>query len=248
METLLVLGLAGLLAGALNAIAGGGTFLSFPALVWAGVPPISANATATFAALPGYLGSAWAFRHDISTVPRRLLIRVSGISVAGGLLGALLLLITPATFFSNVVPWLLLLATAAFVFGPGIIRRRAEAGRPLSESTGLLVMVAVSIYGGYFNGGLGIMLLASFGLIGLSDLHQMNGLKNLLSVLLSVVSIVTYTLAGLIDWPSLLIVGLACALGGYIGARLAKSIRNPNLLRGIVVTIGLAMSVAFFLK
>jgi len=248
MLTLFVLAFSGFGAGVLNAVAGGGTFLSFPALVWAGVPPIMANATATFAAMPGYIGSAWAYRDHISGNARADLSRFLAITVVGGFLGAVLLLITPQDLFSGVLPWLLLLATLAFALGPIVVRQLSRSGKSVTGPVALGLLLAVCIYGGYFNGGLGIMLLAAFGLIGMTDLHQMNGLKNLVSAVLSVVSVLTYTAAGLIDWPSLFIVGLSCALGGYVGALCAKRIRSVGLLRAFIVTVGVAMTVLFFLQ
>ncbi|AOZ68025.1 hypothetical protein LPB142_00750 [Rhodobacter xanthinilyticus] len=248
MLTGIILVLAGLGAGALNAIAGGGTFLTFPALVWAGVPPIMANATATFAALPGYVGSAWAYRTDIDRGGKPPLAHLVGTAIVGGLAGAGLLLVTPEELFSGVVPWLLLMATLAFATGPSFVRCLAKSGHETSSPAALALVFVVSVYGGYFNGGLGIMLLAAFGVIGMTDLHRMNGLKNLMSVVLSVVSVTTYAVAGLIDWGNLLIVGLSCAMGGYIGAVLARRVRNTAVLRLFIIAIGLIMAVAFFMR
>lgn len=246
--SILLLIVAGLLAGALNAVAGGGTFLSFPALVWAGVPPIMANATATLSALPGYIGSAFAYRRDIRPGTVIGLPVLLALAVAGGLLGALLLLITPSQVFSGVVPWLLLLATLAFAAGPTLLRLLLRQRKGLSRLSALVLLAAICIYGGYFNGGLGIMLLAGFGLVGLSNLHEMNGLKNLLSAILSLVSVVTYIAAGLIDWPSALIVAPSCAVGGIAGAWMARRIRNMVALRIFITVTGLVMTVAFFLS
>ncbi|MCG7629984.1 sulfite exporter TauE/SafE family protein [Epibacterium sp. MM17-32] len=249
MLTTIALILTGLAAGALNAIAGGGTFLSFPALVWAGVPPIMANATATLSALPGYAGSAWAYRHDIGTGNgTSALARMVLIASLGGLIGAGLLLVTPGELFSGIVPWFLLLATLAFAFGPAYLRHQMRSGRHLSETAGHAVVFAVSIYGGYFNGGLGIMLLAAFGVIGMTDLHQMNGLKNLMSVILSLVSVATYTLAGLIDWSTAVILAPSCAAGGVLGAALARRVRNTALLRLFIIAVGIIMTLVFFVQ
>lgn len=248
MFEIIILVLAGLGAGALNAVAGGGTFLSFPALVWAGVPPIMANATATFAALPGYAASTWAYRDELNAGVGPSLFQISVTAIVGGLFGAALLLVTPEDLFSGVVPWLLLIATAAFAVGPAFMRHMAKSDWKLSQLSGLVLLLVVSIYGGYFNGGLGIMLLAAFGIIGMTNLHRMNGLKNLASVVLSVVSVLTYTLAGLIDWYSLGVVGISCAVGGYVGAALARRIRNLALLRGFVISVGLIMSAIFFAR
>lgn len=248
MLTFIVLALAGFGAGALNAAAGGGTFLTFPALVWAGVPPIMANATATFAALPGYVGSAWAYRADIVHGGRLSLARLLGAGLVGGFTGAGLLLVTPDELFSGVVPWLLLIATAAFALGPSFVRYLAKSGRDLSGPAGIALVFVVSIYGGYFNGGLGIMLLAAFGVIGMTNLHRMNGLKNLMSAVLSIVSVATYAVAGIIDWGNFLVVGPSCTLGGYFGAVLARRVRNTSVLRLFIVAIGLIMTVVFFMR
>ncbi|SFP94962.1 sulfite exporter TauE/SafE family protein [Tranquillimonas alkanivorans] len=247
MFSLLVLTITGLLAGALNAVAGGGTFLSFPALIWLGVPPIMANATATLTAMPGYIGSAWAYRHDVAAEGTLRLGAIILVSVAGGLAGAALLLITPGDAFVGIVPWLLLAATCLFAAGPRILsvvraRGRGAAG-PLLSATAILT---VSIYGGYFNGGLGIMLLAVFGLIGFTNLHGMNGLKNLLSAVLSIVSVTTYATAGLIAWESALVLAIATTIGGYVGASQARRIQRTELLRIGIVAVGAVMTVVFF--
>ena len=171
MLTILVLSASGFLAG-------GGTFLTFPAPVWLGVPPIAANATATAAALPGYGGSAYAYRRHIAAEGALPLRAILAVGALGAVLGAGLLLVTPAEVFDGVVPWLLLVATALFAAGPRLVRWLARRGvgraGPLASAMAIL---GVSVYGGYFNGGLGIMLLATFGLLGYADLHGMNGLK-----------------------------------------------------------------------
>jgi uncharacterized protein len=240
---------AGLCAGMLNAVAGGGTFLSFPALVWIGLPPIMANATATLTAMPGYIGSTWAYRHDMVAegvlAPRAIVL----IAVLGGLLGSVLLLLTPGKAFLGIVPWLLLLATCLFAAGPkllAMVRARGEGG--VGPVLAAVLVFGVAAYGGYFNGGLGIMLLAVLGLIGFTNLHAMNGLKNLLSALLSIVSATTYAFAGLIAWDSALELAIATTIGGYVGARLARRIRRMDLLRAGIVAIGAVMTVIFFTR
>ena len=186
MLEIFVLCVAGFATGALNAVAGGGTFISFPALVWLGVPPIMANATATLTAIPGYAGSAWAFRKDIAAEGALSLPVMLLISALGGLTGALLLTVTNEEVFMGLVPWLLLVATLIFAAGPKLLALLKGGG--LGTIGSVAVVLAVSIYGGYFNGGLGIMLLAVFGLMGFANLHGMNGLKNLMSTMISIVS------------------------------------------------------------
>ncbi|MCT4334891.1 sulfite exporter TauE/SafE family protein [Paracoccus sp. YLB-12] len=249
MGELLLLIAAGFVSGMLNAVAGGGTFVSLPALIWTGVPPVSANATATLSALPGYAAGAWGFRHDIlqeGDLALRTILLISGL---GSIAGALLLIVTPGDAFLAIVPWLLLLATALFAGGPAIlraIRRRGVSAMGPAISVG--VVLAVSIYGGYFNGGLGIMLLAAFGLIGYTNLHAMNGLKNVLSALLSLVSSVAFVLADMISWHEAGLLAASAALGGYVGARVSRGIRRLDLLRMFITGVGTATTIAFFLR
>lgn len=247
MLSIFVLIFAGLVAGAVNAIAGGGTLLTFPALVWVGVPPVMANATATLTALPGYLGSSWAFRRDIAAEGSLSLGIIIALSAMGGLVGAILLVMTPGEEFVGIVPWLLLLATLTFAFGPRFVAmtrsgNMAHTGPALSA----VAIGAVAAYGGYFNGGLSIMLLAVLGVIGFENLHGMNGLKNLLSAILALVSVTTYITAGLIAWEHAAILALATTAGGYLGARQARRIRNTAILRNAIVSIGAAMTAVFF--
>jgi len=238
---------AAFVAGALNAVAGGGSFLTLPALVFTGVPPVMANATGTVALLPGYLAGAWGFREDIEAPPGLSMKRVIGLALLGGAAGAALLLVTPEATFRRVVPWLLLAATAMFAFGPQL--RQWAAGKDHSQAPSPLKaglgMLAVAIYGGYFNGGLGIVLLALFGLLGQTRLAAMNGMKNLVSALLTAIAVVVYAAGGLIEWPQALGMMVAATLGGYGGARLARRVPAAWLRAGIVVT-GLVMSALFF--
>ncbi|EYD72672.1 sulfite exporter TauE/SafE family protein [Limimaricola hongkongensis] len=246
MLFIVTLAVAGLLAGALNAVAGGGTFLTFPALVWLGVPPIAANATSTLGALPGYASSAWGYREDLRAEGTLGLRGIVGLGALGGLIGAGLLLITPGAVFDGLVPWLLLVATALFALGPRVLAFvRARGFGPAGPVLSGAAVLAVSIYGGYFNGGLGILLLAMLGLIGFVNLHGMNGIKVLLSAVLSLVSAAAYAAAGLIEWDAALIVAVATTLGGYLGARGARRIRMDHLRIGIT-GVGLVMTALFF--
>ncbi|SFQ68142.1 hypothetical protein SAMN05421853_12010 [Roseivivax halotolerans] len=246
MLSIALLVIAGLLAGMVNAIAGGGTLLSFPALIWLGVPPVMANATATLTALPGYLGSAWAFRNDIQAEGSLGLTGIVAIAALGGLAGAGLLLITPGDAFVGIVPWLLLTATLLFATGPRLVALIRARGLRIGAVLSAVAIFLVAGYGGYFNGGLGIMLLAVFSLIGFQNLHGMNGLKNLLSAVLSLVSVTTYATAGLIAWDSAAILALSTTLGGYIGARKARRIRHTEYLRTLIVGIGAVLTLVFF--
>lgn len=247
-ESLLFLPLllaAAFLAGALNAVAGGGSFLTLPALIFAGVPPVAANATGTFALLPGYLASAWGFREDVRAPQGLSMGGLVAISLVGGAGGAVLLLLTPNDTFRAIVPWLLLLATALFAFAPRLlqsVRHTGEAGM----FTSLFGLLLVSAYGGYFNGGLGIMLLALFGLLGQSDLNAMNGLKNVVSAVLTAIAVALYAWGGAIVWTEALTMMFAATAGGYAGARLARQLPAIWVRRGIIIT-GLVMTALFFL-
>ncbi|MDP4302942.1 sulfite exporter TauE/SafE family protein [Leptothrix discophora] len=241
-------------AGVLNAIAGGGSFLTFPALVWTGVPPIAANATSAVAVSPGYLGSALGFRAELAALPRSLLWREGLICSAGGVAGALLLLVTPAKVFSALVPWLLLFATVVFAVGPRLMtgwRSRTGANGPAAASPTAwprtLGLLLVSVYGGYFNGGLGILLMALYTLAGEARIHTANALKNLNSLLLSLLSVAAFAWAGAVHWPQALLMMVAATAGGFGGARIAR--RLPAAwVRGIVIVTGVVMSIAFFLR
>ena len=238
----LLTALAAFAAGVLNAIAGGGSFLTFPALVFAGVPPVAANATSAIAVSPGYLGSTLGFRPELRTLPVALLRREVLVAALGGLLGAGLLLLTPARVFSGIVPWLLLLATALFALGPRLARLGGGAGHPRWRLPGLL---GVSIYGGYFNGGLGILLMALYTLSGESRLNTVNALKNLNSFVLSLLSVLAFAAAGAIVWPQAVWMMVWATGGGWAGAHLAR--RLPvRWVRLLVIATGLVMSAVFF--
>ena len=230
---------------ALNAVAGGGSFLTLPALLWAGVPAVAANATGTAALLPGYVASAWGFREDMGT-PRALgVLGLLGSCLLGGLLGAWLLVSTSDHAFRALVPALLLFATALFAFSQPLLRL---IGRSAHDHTPRWVawtgMFVVSVYGGYFNGGLGVLLLALFGLIGETDLNRMNGLKNVVSALLTVFALGIYAAAGTVHWGVAGLMVPAVLLGGYFGARVGRLVPRA-VMRWSIVAIGLVMAVLF---
>lgn len=235
-------------AGVLNAIAGGGSFLTFPALVFTGLPPIMANATSAVAVSPGYLGSALGFRSELAALPRERLVREGLLCATGGVCGALLLLVTPAKVFSAAVPWLLLFATVLFAVGPRLVAARARRGagevHPVAQGLGLFL---VAVYGGYFNGGLGILLMALYTLTGEGRVHTANALKNLNSLVLSLLSVAAFAWAGAIHWPSALVMMVAATAGGFAGARLARRLPAATV-RATVVLTGLVMAAVFFLR
>ncbi|HMN94253.1 MAG TPA: sulfite exporter TauE/SafE family protein, partial [Hydrogenophaga sp.] len=224
-----------------------GSFLTFPALVFTGVPPIVANATSALAVSPGYLGSTLGFRPELRALPMTRLRREMLIAAVGGVAGALLLLVTPAKVFSGIVPWLLLFATVLFAAGPAIARR-ARAGA--ADGPGLARwrepgLLAVAIYGGYFNGGLGILLMALYTLTGEGRIHTVNALKNLNSLVLSWLSVAAFVIAGAIAWKEGLLMMVAATAGGFFGARWSKRLPAQAVRIGVIVT-GLVMTALFF--
>lgn len=233
-------------AGALNAVAGGGSFLTLPALIFVGLPSVAANATGTVAILPGYASSTFAFRSDLrlpSGLSRASLVAVS---LAGGAIGAALLVMTPNRAFDAIVPWLLLAATAAFAVGPRLIAKGGSS-RAAGPAVSIASLLAVTVYGGYFNGGLGIILLALFNLLGLHDLNAANGLKNLVSLLLTAIAVAVYAWGGAVHWPEALLMMAAATAGGYLGARAIRRVA-PGRVRIAIIAIGLVMTVLFFLR
>jgi hypothetical protein len=211
-------------------------------LVFAGVPPLAANATSAMAVSPGYLGSTWGFRAELKALPKSLLRKEVTIAALGGLIGGGLLLVTPAKVFSGLVPWLLLVATALFAAGPWLAKGNSGQGQPAWRLPGLML---VAVYGGYFNGGLGILLMALYTLTGESRLNTVNALKNLNSFVLSLLSVLAFALAGAIVWPQAIWMMVLATAGGWVGARLAK--RLPvRWVRWLVIATGLVMSAVFF--
>jgi len=234
----------------LNAVAGGGSFIAFPALLFTGVPPIPANATNSLALWAGVTASGGAYRSQLD-VPRRVLLPLLITSVIGGLLGAYLLLKTPAHTFMELLPWLMLGATLLFVFGP-----RLSAGRPSSvgrDATATAIIVAsvlelaVAVYGGYFGGGVGIVNLAMLAAIGMTDIHAMNALKSVLGSAINGVATVAFILARAVYWPQALVMTAGAVAGGYFGAHYAQKLPQ-NWVRGFVILVGIVMTIYFFAK
>lgn len=238
---------AGFLCGALNAIAGGGTFVTLPVLIWIGIPPVVANATATTMAVPGYIASVWAFRHDIRAEGALRLGTIIMIAALGGILGAVLLIVTSPDAFMTLVPWLLLTATLLFAFAPRLqnLSERGSIGTR-STSIAVIVLLLVTTYGGYFNGGLGIIMLAALALQGYRNIHGMNGLKNLLASILSTLSVVTFMTADLIAWDAAIPMAIANICGAYLTSKFVRHMTRIDVLRGVIIAIGGVMTVVFF--
>ncbi|WP_297151718.1 sulfite exporter TauE/SafE family protein [Thermogemmatispora sp.] len=276
----ILLFLAAMLGGMLNSVAGGGSFIGFPALIFTGVPSINANATNTVALWPGVVASAGAYRHELARQPRALMLVLGGTSLIGGILGALLLLRTPQQTFTLLIPPLLLIATVLFAVSPrltALLRKRRAAAATTSptvaeeatlssealtaetlawsaEKLTPLKLVSVSFfqlliatYGGYFGGGIGILMLATLGMMGMENIHEMNGLKTLLAGLINGVAVITFALAGAVFWPQALLMVVGAVIGGYGGAYYARKI-DQRWVRLFVTLVGVTMTLYFFIN
>jgi hypothetical protein len=240
----LLLMAAAFAAGVINSVAGGGSFLTFPSLVFAGVPAVSANASSTVALVPGSMASVLGYREDIRRLADKRLKTWFIISLIAGAIGAGLLLFTPDTTFRRVAPWLLLFATLLFAFGNQVsvaLRGRLHSSQTLM----FLVLFPIAIYGGYFGGGIGIMMLAAFRLYGYADIHAMNGIKAILGGSLNALASLIFIFAHQIDWRPTLIMMAAAIAGGYIGPHFARKM-DPRFIRGLVIAVGVAMTAYFF--
>jgi uncharacterized protein len=234
------------IAGAINSVAGGGSFLTLPTLLYAGVTPVVANATSTMAMLPGSVASAVAYRRELRDM-RRWLAPLGIVSLVGGFLGGVLLVRTSDTSFMRLLPWLMLLAAVTFTFGDGV--RRTLSLEHLYGNVWLVAAIQffIAIYGGYFGGGMGIMMLASFALVGMLGIHEMNGLKTLLGVLINVLALGEFIAKGFVAWAPGLIMVAGAIVGGYFGAVLARKM-DPRWVRIFVIVIGWTMTIYFFVR
>jgi len=242
-----LVGAASLVAGAINAIAGGGSLVSFPALVAVGLPPVTASVTNTVAMCPGYLGATLSQRRDLVGQRGRML-AILPASAVGGVLGALLLLGTGDAAFAAVVPFLILLAALLLAFQPHLrawLVARSPAAHPASVAA---VPVAIAaIYGGYFGAGMGVMVLAALAIFIEDSLTRLNALKQTVSLVVNVAAAVVFLFSGRVHWP-LAAVMFACSMaGGWIGGLVASKI-PPAVLRWLVVTIGVAVSIVYFVR
>lgn len=243
MPEFLLLLSAGLLAGVMNALAGGGSFISFPALMACGLPAVTANTTNAIALWPASITAAWAARQQLRSISLTRLKTLCVLALCGGLVGAGLLLIGSEDLFRPLVPWLLLLATGLFALSPWLAKHLATpASKPKQTRLGHFL---VSVYGGYFGAGMGILQLAAHSLEGYPA-QQANALKNLLSALIYSIASVTFLLAGAFDWPSLLWLLIGTSSGGYLGARLADYLPDW-LMRSLVILIGSSMTLYYFI-
>lgn len=251
MQYLLIF-VAALLAGGINGIAGGGSFILFPVLMFVGIPPITANATNAIALLPGTLASAGAYRREFDA-DKRSLIKLCILGVIGGLAGAILLLRTPSATFLQVLPYLLLTATLAFAFSHKMtiwVEHQQSRFAKLKELRTVLITIlqlVVAVYGGFFGGGMGILFLATFALMGMTNIHRMNAYKTMLTSCINAVIVIPFVNAGVILWQEGAIAAIGAAIGGYISAYYAQKIA-PIVVKRFVISVGSAMTLYFFIK
>ncbi len=252
-QTIFLLFAAGI-AGTLNALAGGGSFISFPALLFMQVPAVTANSTNTVALWPGLVASTMAYLKRLNA-PLRVLLPLLGTSVAGGGAGALLLLKTPQHTFLRLVPWLLLGGTLLFAFGNSI---RAIAGKTaviddLRHTSRQAIMASsiaqllVAVYGGYFGAGIGFMTLGMLAMLGMRDIHAMGAIRTLLAAAINAAAVVIFIAADAVLWPQCIVMITGSLAGGWFGAHYAQK-ADPRKVRGIVIGVGFAMSAYFFVK
>lgn len=238
-------------AGAINSVAGGGTLISFPTLIWLGLNSVTANATNTVAIWPGSLGGMWGFRRELRTAHSRMFALLLP-SLIGGLAGAWLLRYTPPALFDRLVPFLILFATLLFMAQETVQRLLKTAGTAPHGSWKWLVgasvfQLFVAFYGGYFGAGIGILMLAALSILGLTDIHQMNGLKNLFALSINGVAAIYFIFYGMVYWPDALLMALGAIAGGIGGSGLARKL-GRTAVRRIVISIGFAMAISLFFR
>jgi uncharacterized protein len=237
--------LAGLWAGAQNALAGGGSFITLPALILAGLDPRAANITSTVALFPGQVTTGLAGRALVSGAQRLSFRALFVISLAGGALGALLLLATPAAFFARLVPWLVLFATAMFAWG-SFARRPSASGVPIGPVPAGVIQFLIAIYGGYFGGGIGFLMLSALTLAGLA-VRSAGATKNVLAGVMNASAVAIFAFSPEVHWLQALVLGMGAILGGLAGAWMLQRVPEM-LLKLVVVGIGIVLTIALFLR
>jgi uncharacterized membrane protein YfcA len=242
---------AAFLAGAINSIAGGGTLVSFPTLIWLGLDSVTANATSTVAIWPGTVGSAWGYRRELRKVQPRFMAMIVP-SLVGGIVGAILLKLTPSSTFDRLVPFLILFATFLFM-AQGWVQSKLGTGDPATRQSntwlvgGMVFQLLVGLYGGYFGAGIGILMLAALSILGLKDIHEMNSLKVVLGGSVNGIAAVYFIWARMVYWPYVVLMAVASILGGYGGAGVARKL-GRTAVRQIVIAIGLGMAFSLFIR
>lgn len=247
METVLLLFAAGFLAGAMNAVAGGGTFVALPTLAFMGLAPTVANASSTVALFPGTLVSAWTYRDDIRPLDSVSTRTLLALSLVGGLIGAVMLLVTSERIFSALVPWLLLLALVVLAAGPRLTACLPKLGLRAGPRFLLVTQFGLGVYGGYFGGAVGLMMLATWSLATTAGLRALNPLKTVLVAAANGVAVACFAVTGNVSWSETLLVMAGGVAGGFVGAQLGRRL-SPRLLRGLILTIATATTAIYFAR
>ncbi|HEY0435874.1 MAG TPA: sulfite exporter TauE/SafE family protein [Phenylobacterium sp.] len=244
---LVLLAAAGLVAGTLNAFAGGGSFITLPALIAVGLPAVAANASSTLAVLPGSVASAWVHRREVVSVGPVGLISILAVSVAGGLVGGVLLLVTPSRLFDRIVPWLMLAASLALWTGPRLRQALQRTDRRLGAAPLLAGQGLLGVYGGYYGGGVGIMAMAFWGLASDQDLKTLTPVRILTSVAMNAAAVAYFIAMGAIRWPQTMAVLAGAVAGGYVGAVWGRRL-SAKVIRAVVLAVATITTIAFFLR
>jgi uncharacterized protein len=247
MSSSLLLAMAGFIAGAMNAVAGGGTFVTLPALILAGLASTVANASSTVALFPGTIASAWAYRDDVQPLAGAGTNTLLGLSLAGGLIGALLLLWTPERAFGRIVPWLLLAATLALASGSRLGDGLRAIGLRMGRRSLYLAQFLLGIYGGYFGGAVGLMMLAVWTVFSRAELRALTPLRVLMVAAANGVAVICFTLSGSVGWRQTVVVMAGGIAGGYLGARAGRRLPAP-VLRACILAITITTTALFFLR
>jgi uncharacterized membrane protein YfcA len=247
--------LAGILAGAVNTLAGGGTLLVYPALLAFGLPPIGANVTSLIGLTPGYIGGVYAYRAEVAAEKHRLP-KLIPASLLGAILGAVLLLVTPGDTFEVVIPFLVLFSSLLLLAQPWLAKRLVPGAAPgvpgahaeasVTSPLTITTVFLASIYGSYFSAGVGVLLLAFLGATIHADFQRINGLKNALSLVIVIAGVAVYAFSPHVDWPAVLVLLPSSALGGVLGGRVARRL-NPDVLRYAVCVLGIVLAVVLFI-
>jgi uncharacterized membrane protein YfcA len=245
LAILAVLFVAAFWAGAQNALAGGGSFITLPALIFSGLDPRAANITSTIALFPGQVTTGLVGRDSVAGAGGLSFKALVAISLVGGALGACLLLATPPSFFARLVPWLVLFATCVFGWG-GFIRKPKESDKPLGRAPTALMQFAISIYGGYFGGGIGFLMLAGLTIAGLA-VRRAGATKNMLASVMNASAVVVFVFTTRLDWPKVAVVAVGAIAGGFLGGLMLKRV-NETVLRVLVILIGVALTIGLFLR
>lgn len=245
MLTFVVLFIVAFCAGVQNALAGGGSFLTFPALMFTGLDARAANITSTVALFPGQVTTGLAGRKNVSGLPNLSFKALFVISLIGGVFGAFLLLMTPVSVFQFLVPWLVLFATFVFVWG-SFFRKPNENSKPLGPAGALAAQFAISIYGGYFGGGIGILMLAALTIAGL-DVRKAGATKNVLSGVMNASAVLIFLFSKDVAWTQVMVASVASIAGGQVGAYALKRV-NEKILRICIIILGFGLAIGLFVK